>query len=95
MSKYMIALCVLLAGTACGEDFLYEPDPAAAIHDFSISSDGGVYVDSSISFWTQPECPEDFRPITITMPPEWKYGFVEIECGRIVSTPAEGGIERE
>ena len=76
MRRFLFVLGLLLSGVAVAEE---EPE---------IAWDAGSYfIDTNESphlFWTSPECPEGFGPITIEMPPGWGYEMAEIDCGRVV-----------
>ncbi len=44
---------------------------------------------ATVPFWEQPECPDDFGPITLWMPPGWGYDTIKCECCRAESPEEE------
>ena len=78
MSRHLIALCALLAGVASAEDYVFsEPDQSDSVWLATADSD---------PFWMPaPECPDDFGPIVVEMPPHWEYRTLNIDCGKVVT----------
>lgn len=77
MRRFLFVLWFSISGTACAEE------------DIVLESDLNGSVWMAADFWTLPECPDDFGPIVVQMPPGWEYKTVEIECGKIVEPATE------
>ena len=84
MRRFLFVLWFIASGTACAEE---EPEIL-----FTVPNDTHFYIDTSQRpdlLWMPPkppECPDDFGPIVVEMPPGFGYETLHIDCGRIVST---------
>ncbi len=74
MRKWVLVFVALLAASVSQA----EDDEIKWTWDY----ESPYFATDATIIWTQPECPDDFGPITLWVPPEWGHDTFECDCCR-------------